>query len=65
MKLVATDVYFRLVAVDDYFRSFKGQSEQQWEEPQEASKKLEATSSQKVQDGATEAESMPTNIIYV
>jgi hypothetical protein len=55
----------KLVAADVYFRSCKRQTEQQWEATQEARKKLEATSSQKLQDGAMEGESTPTNVIDV
>ena len=53
----------KLVAADVYFRSCKRQREQQWEGSQEARKKLEATSPQKLQDGAMEGESTPTNVI--
>jgi hypothetical protein len=56
MKLVPTDVYSR---------SYKRQREQQWEGSPEASKKVEATSPQKLQDGAMEGESTPTNVIDV
>jgi hypothetical protein len=56
MKLVATNVYFR---------SCKQQREQQCEGSPEASKKFEATSLQKLSDGAMEGESMPRNIIDV
>jgi hypothetical protein len=44
----------KLVAVVVYFRSCERQREQQWEGSQEAHKKLEATSPQKLQDGAME-----------
>jgi hypothetical protein len=38
------------LVVDVYFRSCKRQREQQWEGSQEAHKKLEATSPQKLHD---------------
>jgi hypothetical protein len=44
----------KLVAVVVYFRSCERQREQQWEGSQEAHKKLEATSPQKLQGGAME-----------